>query len=107
VIKVSSGGHAFLRESLFSHVLEGVNPGVHHIIERHTGLDFAVGEDFVFPLALRDSFALGVIQREAVRPFRRLNKRRMRGRRISDVSRMDSRAINGGGEKTDDNKGAQ
>jgi hypothetical protein len=105
VIKVSSGGHAFLRESLFSHVLEGVNPGVHHIIERHTSLHLAIGEDVVFPLALRDPFALGVIQREAVRPFRRLHKCWMRRRRISDVNGMYRWTIGRGGQKTDGKKG--
>src|ERR1700687_4134374 len=98
-------GPACAHESLFLHTLEGVNPGVHHIIERHTSLHLAIGEDVVFPLALRDPFAPGVIQREALRTFRRLYKGRVRRRRISDVSGMYRWTISRGGQKTNGKKG--
>jgi hypothetical protein len=76
----------------------------HHRTSR--SLHLAVGADVVFPLALRDPFALGVVQRETVRTLRRLHKCRMRRRRISDVSGMYRRTISRGGQETDGNKGA-
>ena len=62
-----SGRSGTLKPSLLLalHVLEGVHPGVHHIIEREPLLDLAVGKRVAILLAIRDPFAFHVVELKA------------------------------------------
>jgi len=81
-----------------------MNPGVHHIIERNSGIHLAVRERAVLFFALGNAFALAVVESKTVRLFRGLRKGRTSYGRIREIHWVNGRAIGRGGQQANGNK---
>jgi len=81
-----------------------MNPGVHHIIERDSGIHLAVREGVVLFLAPGNAFAFAVVESKTVRLFRRLREDRTSHGRIREIHRVNGRPIGRGGQQANGNK---
>jgi hypothetical protein len=85
-------------------ILEGMHPGVHHVVESHPLLDLAVRKLVVLPVTLRNPLTFLVVQCEAVGPFRDLDKRRLSHRGFREINSVNIRPIGRRGEQTNKSK---